>query len=267
MELQGRVEQLERQGLGLAAISYDPVAVLADFSARRAITFPLLSDPGSQTIKRYGIFNITIPESNQQAYGIPFPGTFMLNRHGVVTARFFEAAYQERDTVGSILARLGTGMDVSATKVSSPHVDISSYTTDSTVAPGTHFSVVLDIRPARGVHVYAPGVTGYKPIALAITPQRWVIIKTARYPRSEDYYFEPLNEHVQVYQRAFRIMQDIALDASPDAQAALKEVSSLTITGSLSYQACDDKVCFTPQAVPLTWTVQVRQLDRERAKR
>ena len=266
MELQGRVEQLQRQGIGLAAVSYDPVTVLAEFSARRAISFPLLSDPGSLTIKRYGIFNTSIPPSNQQAYGVPFPGTFMVNRRRVVTARFFEPAYQERNTVRSILARLGTSIDVAATKVSSPHLEITSYATDSTVAPGTHFSVVLDIRPAPGIHVYAPDVTGYKPIALAIAPLEWVRIKAAQYPQSEDYHFKPLNEHVQVYQHPFRIVHDIALEASPEAQAALKEVSSLTIKGTLSYQACDDRICFTPETVPLTWTVGVRQLDRERAK-
>jgi hypothetical protein len=266
VELQGRVEQLKRQGIGLAAVSYDPMTVLADFSARRGISFPLLSDPGSLTIKRYGIFNTSVAPSNQQTYGIPFPGTFMVNTRHVVTDRFFEPAYQERNTVASILARLGTGIDVAGTKVSSPHLEITSYATDSTVAPGTHFSVVLDIRPAPGIHVYAPGVTGYKPIALAIAPLEWVRIKAAQYPQSEDYYFKPLNEHVQVYQRPFRIVHDIALEASPEAQAALKEVSSLTIKGTLSYQACDDRICFTPEAVPLTWTVGIRQLDRERAK-
>ena len=66
MELQGRLEPLKRQGVGVAAVSYDPVAVLADFSARRGITFPLLSDPESLTIKRYGIFNTMVPETNQQ---------------------------------------------------------------------------------------------------------------------------------------------------------------------------------------------------------
>src|SRR5262245_12709881 len=50
----------------------------SDYSKRRGITFPLLSDPGSRTIKRYGILNTTIPESNQQSFGVPFPGTFML---------------------------------------------------------------------------------------------------------------------------------------------------------------------------------------------
>jgi peroxiredoxin len=46
VELQGRVEQLERDGLGLVAISYDSTDVLAGFARQRGITFPLLSDAG-----------------------------------------------------------------------------------------------------------------------------------------------------------------------------------------------------------------------------
>jgi peroxiredoxin len=266
VELQGRVDELKRQGLGVAGVSYDSVAVLSDFSNRRGITFPLLSDPGSVTIKKYGILNTTVPETSRQTYGIPFPGTFMLNARGVVTSRFFEQAYQERSTVGSILAKLGNNTSVQAATVSSPQLEVTSYATDRTVAPGTQFAVVLDVRPTRGVHVYAPGVTGYKPIALSVQPHSWLLVRAAPYPQSEDYYFKPLNEHVKVYQRAFRIVQDLVIDSSPQAEAALKTLTSLTISGVLNYQACDDKVCFTPQSVPLTWTVNVRPLDRERVK-
>jgi peroxiredoxin len=236
-ELQTRTADLAKNGIGLAAISYDAVPILADFSKRRGITFPLLSDPGSATIKRYGILNTTVPETNQQSYGIPFPGTFMVNTQGVVTSRFFEQAYQERSTVGSILARLGNNVDVPATTLSSPQLELTSFATDSTVAPGTQFSLVLDVRPARGVHVYAPGVTGYKPIAFSVQPQPGLVIRRAQYPPSEDYHFKPLNEHVQVYQRPFRIVQDVVIDASPKAQTAMKDATSVTITGVLNYCA------------------------------
>jgi peroxiredoxin len=265
-ELQTRTADLVRNGIGLAAVSYDAVPILAEFSKRRGITFPLLSDSGSAIIKRYGILNTTVPETNQQSYGIPFPGTFMLNVQGVVTSRFFEQAYQERSTVGSILARLGNKVDVPATRVSSPQVQITSFVTDATVAPGTQFSVVLDVRPARGIHVYAPGVTGYKPIALSVETQAGIVARRAQYPPSEDYHFKPLNEHVPVYQRPFRIVQDVLVDASSQGQTALKDKTAMTIKGVLSYQACNDTLCFTPQSVPLTWTVTLRQLDRERAK-
>ena len=265
-ELQTRTADLAKSGIGLAAVSYDAVPILTDFSNRRGVTFTLLSDPGSATIKRYGILNTTVPETNQQSYGIPFPGTFMLNTQGVVTSRFFEQAYQERSTVGSIMAKLGNKVQVQATTLSSPQLEMTSFATDNTVAPGTQFSLVLDLRPARGIHVYAPGVTGYRPIALSVEAQPGLVTRRAQYPQSEDYHFKPLNEHVQVYQRPFRIVQDVLIDPSPQGLAALKDVSSVKIKGVLNYQACDDKLCFTPQSVPLTWTVSLRPLDRERAK-
>jgi hypothetical protein len=42
-------------------------------------------------------------------------------------------------------------------------------------------------------------------------------------------------------------------------------VETLSITGTLEYQACDDRVCFLSKSVPVTYTVKVRQLDTERA--
>jgi hypothetical protein len=266
VELQGRADHIKRSGLGLVGISYDPVATLADFSRRRGITFPLLSDAGSVTIKRYGIFNTTVVDTSNFTYGIPFPGTFIVDAAGKVTSRFFEAAYQERDTISSVMVRIGGHIDAPATKVTASHLALTTYATDQIAAPGTHFSLVLDVAPERRVHVYAPGVSGYRPIALSVQPQPGLLIRQAQYPKAEDYFFEPLNEHVAVYQRPFRVVQDLAIDASPQAAAALKDRTSLTINATLEYQACDDKVCFIPQSVPLSWTIALRALDRERVK-
>ncbi len=250
----------------IVAVSYDPVAVLADFSARRGITFPLLSDPGSETIKRYGLLNTTVDPANA-LYGYPFPGTFIVDRQGIVTSRYFEEAYQERDTLTSILVRLGQKVDLPATKVAGAHVTLTSYATDRLVAQGTHFSLVVDVAPAARVHVYAPGAVDYKPVALTIEPPPGVLLRSSHFPAAEDYFFKPLNEHVPVYQKPFRITQDLVLDPSREGTARLKDVTTMTIRGSLAYQACDDRICFAPQTIPLSWTVEVKPLDLERVKR
>jgi hypothetical protein len=239
--------------------------VLADFSARRNITFPIVSDAGSATIKQYGILNTTVPVDNPR-YGYPFPGTFILNQAGVVTTRFFEATFQERDTITSVLVRLGGNVDAPATQTKAPHLEVMSYLTDQIAAPGTHFSIVLDITPGPGVHVYAPGAAGYTPMALVIVPQAGLVVREGHFPKAEDYYFKPLNEHVPVFQKPFRIVQDVVIDPSRDVVAALKGLKTMTIAGTLAYQACDDKMCFTPQSVPLSWTIGLTSLDTERAK-
>jgi len=265
VELQGRLPEIRKSGMGLAAISYDSVATLADFATRRGISFPLLSDAGSDTIKRYGILNTTIDPKNE-LYGYPFPGTFIVDRRGIVTSRVFEPVYQERSTISSILVRLGRQIDAPAIKVVGPHLELTSYATDQVATLGTHLSLVLDVRPAPKVHVYAPGASSYKPVRLALDAQPGLVVRSAQLPKPEDYFFKPLNEHVPVYQRPFRIVQDVMLDPSRDGSAALKDVTSMTITGTFEYQACDDAVCFPPQGIPLSWSIGVKPLDRERAK-
>jgi hypothetical protein len=58
------------------------------------------------------------------------------------------------------------------------------------------------------VHVYAPGASDYKSVAISVQPQPGLVVKAPQYPRSEDYFFKPLKEHVPVYQHPFRIVQD-----------------------------------------------------------
>ena len=170
-ELQSRLPELEKKGIRLAAVTYDSPAILADFSRRRGITFPLLSDAGSATIKAYGLLNTTLDAASTN-YGIPFPGTFLVDRRAVVTARFFEEAYQERNTAASILLKLGDpGHETDAQRITTDHVDITTYVSDQVVAPGTLFSIVADITPRPGMHVYAPGTHSYKVVALRLDPQ------------------------------------------------------------------------------------------------
>jgi hypothetical protein len=116
------------------------------------------------------------------------------------------------------------------------------------------------------VHVYASGASAYKPVAIHIASQPGLVLKSPQYPKPEDYFFKPLKEHVPVYQHPFRIVQDATLDPSPEGAALLKEMTTLTIAGRFDYQACDDRACFTPQSVPLSWTIRVKPLDRERPK-
>jgi peroxiredoxin len=291
VDLQSQVEQLRAQGLGVAAISYDPVEILADFASRRHITFPLLSDKGSATIKAFGILN-PLPElafgpdkddpdviaelrqyvsggrPNPSWAGIAFPGTFMLDPQGRVRSRFFEDYYVERTTFSNILLQTGTSRTpVSATKIGGAHIDVISYPSDLAVAAGNRFAVAVQVEPHAGVHVYAPGASGYRVIALTITPQPFVLLLPATYPKSELYFFKPLNERVPVFQKPFTLIQELVLEGTPAAQAAFKGRESLTLAGSIDYQACDDKTCFNPVSVPLQWTIGLKALVTERPVR
>ena len=70
------------------------------------------------------------------------------------------------------------------------------------------------------------------------------------YPKSEILML--LNEKVPVFQKPFRLTQEVTLDKSA------KPGATVTVSGTVNYQACDDAVCYPPGAVPLSWTVTVK---------
>ena len=99
-------------------------------------------------------------------------------------------------------------------------------------------------------------------MTLSIAPQPFVRILPVSYPASEIYVFQPLNERVPVYQKPTRLVQEIVLDVTPEAQRAMGDMKPLVVTGALDYQACDDKVCYNPVSVPLSWTLTLRPFVR-----
>ena len=272
------------QGLGLAAISYDPREVTAAFSDQHGITFPLLSDAGSATIKRYGILNtvaqeglgpnrndpeviaqvkmyVSVNGASERTLGIPFPGTFIVDPGGRVKSRFFEDSYTVRNTTSNIRVKLNdTDEPVAATKVQTRNLDVTTYTTDAVVAPGNRFSIVARVTPHKGIHVYAPGASSYKIIELKVVPGQYVRSMAVTYPPSEIYVFKPLNERVPTYQKPFTLAQEVVLDGQASTRAALANQTSLTIGGALTYQACDDRLCYEPVTLPLSWTVALKPL-------
>jgi len=262
VELQRRHKELEAQGLGLAVITYDAPEVLQRFTKERGITYPLIADPGSAIIKRYGLLNATVA-ADSRAYGVPYPGTFILGRDGRVKSRFFEAAYQERNTVASILARTGASVGSGpAVTRSTPHLSVTAGATDEVIAPGSRFSIVFEVTPGAGMHVYAPGKHTYQVVSIEFDPQPWLTAHPVAYPPSEIYHFKPLDERVEVYIKPFRLVQDVTIAATPAAQKQLAALKTVTLTGRLQYQACDDEVCYMPTRVPLSWTLDVRPLVR-----
>ena len=100
VQLQQDLKSIEAAGIQLVGISYDDPKILKAFSDRMKIAFPLLSDPGSQTIDAYHIRN---KADRGRAEGVPNPGTFILDRQGVIRARLFLEGYRERHTTEALI--------------------------------------------------------------------------------------------------------------------------------------------------------------------
>ena len=187
-----------------------------------------------------------------------------------MTARFFEDFYRERSTASRIM--LWLGVDASPTAGSegaTAHLAVRAYQSNPEVSVGSRFTLGLDITPEPDIHVYAPGAEafGYPVIRLTLAPNPHVRRSPLEYPASEIYHFVPLDERVPVYQRPFTLLQDVVVEASREAEEALRETDVLTLTGRLEYQACDHEKCFNSVSVPLSWMIAVAPLDRQRANR
>ena len=144
-------------------------------------------------------------------------------------------------------------------RITTDHLAVIVGPADAAVVPGSRVSLTLDVRPKSGVHVYAPGNADYRPVALRVDPQPNVSVSPTTFPPPEDFYFQPLDEHVKVYEKPFRLVQDVTISGSAAAQKALRASGTLTVSGSFDYQACDDRVCFAPASVPVKWTIRIKE--------
>lgn len=264
MELESQLDGLKKRGLGVAALSYDSPEVLKSFATRKNITFPLLSDPESKIIRRYGLLNeIDYPVGNF-AHGVPFPGTFVTDAKGIIRTKDFEPTYQERRTAASLLVSEGdlAGASVHEVEIKNNLFTLRTSASNPQGATGQRITLALDFKMGEHLHAYAPGVTGYRPLKLTLDPNPMVTAHEVIFPKSRPYTFVPLNETVPVYEGAFRITQDITVNPPPKDAPAPEQID---LTGTLEYQVCSDTLCHAPASVPVQWTIKVIPLDRVRA--
>jgi hypothetical protein len=102
---------------------------------------------------------------------------------------------------------------------------------------------------------------------LKIDPQANIKVLPAGFPASEIYHFKPLDERVPVFQKPFRLVQGLVLEGTREAQAELRGKENITIRGTFDYQACNDRECFNPVSIPLSFTVGLRPIVTERTNR
>jgi DsbC/DsbD-like thiol-disulfide interchange protein len=130
------------------------------------------------------------------------------------------------------------------------HATIAASPVEVNGAAGAKLALFVDVTPKPGIHVYAPGSKDYIPITVKLNAPPEIKAGKLTYPKSETMTFA--DEKVPVFQKPFRLTQDVTLDKSAKAG------STVSVTGTVNYQACDDRVCYAPESSPLTWTVVVK---------
>jgi AhpC/TSA family/Disulphide bond corrector protein DsbC len=265
VELERDYRLVRKRGLGLAAISYDSVAVLRDFADRKKITFPLLSDSDSRVIRAFGILNESVkPETPQ--YGIPYPGTYLLDAKGKVVAKYFEQDMRERMSASAILARdLGEPITAAHASVEAKHVALTTAASTAIAMPGHRILLSVEIDLPERMHVYAPGARGYIPVEWNMDLTGVAKPEPVSFPAPEKLFLKPIKETALVYRRKVRMMREITFGQEAALKPFISPAGELVLKGSLRYQACDDRECFVPETVPIEWRFQFQGMERERA--
>lgn len=264
MQLQNAKPRFEAEGIKLAAISYDSPAILKDFASRHKIDYPLLADPESKIIARYGVLN---PEATGMTKVMALPGYFYIDANGIIREKYFEAKYTDRFTANNVLAKLFPELaEEVSQKVEAPHLTLELSQSDRTVAPGSRLNLTAQVELPEDVHVYAPGVNGYKPIHLELQASPEFESTPPTYPAPKILYLDAIKEQVPVFEGKVRIASDATISASPDFIKSLDASGkTITISGQLNYQACDKITCYLPTSIPVSWQVKILPLDRQRS--
>ena len=178
------------------------------------------------------------------------PGWYVLDARGVIVAKYIDD--MARYTPSAILVhQFGWTPPEPPAEVEGKQLTAKTSASDALVAPGQRVTLILDADLNPGMHVYAPGVEGYIPIDWKMQDSPDAAIHAPVYPRSQKLFLKAIGETVPAYRNHFRLIRDITIGRVANG------AGKLTLNGTLRYQACDDRVCYIPQELHLTWTVLV----------
>jgi len=264
VELENQRQRYEERGIRVAALSYDPVATVNAFAERARIGYPLLADPDSRWIRDANVFNDTLTPDNP-AYGLAYPGWILTDGDGVVTQKVFHEAYADRTTSAALLVRSFGEDGAEVGEASTDHVKVRWSASNAAVRFGQMITLTVTVTPGPGLHVYGPGTEGYFVVSWEPDGEDHAVewLETS-FPAPRTLQLSAIDGAAPVYDETFRLIRDVHLPNDKALRERLADAEELVLRATLTYQACDDTVCFLPVIVPLEWKLRLQPHDRER---
>lgn len=275
MELQDRLSDFERAGYALFAISYDPVDRLAAFAAQREITYPLLSDEGSHTIRALGLLNEHLAEQHtaygapvrEHFFGVPYPGTFVLDEQGTILEKRFEQSYRVRPSGAALAGELPELAEpaepatppariTGSVEAAGLGLAVAAWVEPPRWRPFQQVSLQLAFTVAPGLHVYGePVPAGYVPLTVAVEADVPLVAGRTRLPAPRPFRVEGLDEAFVVYEGAFRGHLLVSVQTV--------QVQPITLRLRVMYQACSDTLCHPPAELRLALPLEGQDVLRD----
>jgi len=256
---------LQRNGFGLCAISFDSAEALKAFAHERDIGFPLLSDPASEIIRRFGLLDESVAPGSP-VYGVPVHGTLLVDENGVVQSRYFDGNVGH--SAGVVLTRLFTSPHGTHERlVVHDHLRLKSYAAALQVKPGEPLELTIDITLNDDVFAFAGDTIGR---AVGFT---WEMDVSPAYSSQPVIFPQPQlrtmrsdSSKVAIHRGNVRLVRRVTLDGDPGRVAALMQpAGDLLIKGTLRFQVCNDTLCYAERKIPLRWSFNLADVPRSKS--
>jgi hypothetical protein len=243
VELEQSRLMLEKNGVRIAAISYDSREILAAFAQKYSIGFPLLSDKGSETIRKFGIFNFNMAP-DLRSYGVPHPVEYLVAPDGTVVKKYFVDNYQHRVTGSAVaLAEFGAvERDAPAVALKSGALAVRIGFPSAQAFAGQEVGFFVDFALQPGWHIYGkPLPAGYTTTSVTFESPA-IVSQKLELPAAEMLDIAALGETLPVYSGSFRAIGTLLLKFPlPEGRLALP--------GVLAFQQCSDTLCEPPETM------------------
>lgn len=248
--MQSKLQELASEGFAVFALSYDSVETLAAFARDYGITYPLLSDSDSSFIRELGIFNDTVA-LDSRSYGVPWPGTYVVDVDGTVTSKVFHESNYVRDATSTSL-REQLGIDLSegpSAEWTGDRLSVAILLDTDVFVRQRRIGWRARIALAEDMHIYGtPVPDGFIPTQLSVEVPDGVRVVGPNYPNPSWIDVSFMDATVPIHSGVIEITGALVFeDIREDVEVAF----------TLHYQTCTDDECFAPEdvrlAVPVTY--------------
>lgn len=103
IEVNARLPEFEALGLRVATISVDEVPLIGEFAETQSIGYTMLADPNGDINEELGIRDPQYPVGSA-AFGVPRPALYVIDRSGIIRARYIEPTFRTRPDLDIVLA-------------------------------------------------------------------------------------------------------------------------------------------------------------------
>ena len=267
-ELRDAYSRFQDAGIKLYALSYDEVDALAAFAEANAIPFPLLSDPDSAVIRKYGILNTDVGEHELPFFGVPHPGTYVVDEEGVIVEKFFPRHIAMRESADSVLeSALGKLLMGESDPRASGGADGISVTAFFHGGGGSLKNAILRKVVVRfelpdGLHIYGePVPESMVAMSVGVSGPDGLVVEDAILPPTTPLKLEGLDIELQVWSGTVDIVVPVWANSHLIHIFDPTDERRVQIDVTVRYQACNHRTCLFPRTEKLSLTVDIAPLD------